>query len=204
MCISWNNKKHLKNCIRVSSTAVFKRYPSWHIRRSRSWKRVKCFSWSALIKMCFVCRDLRECAPCEQSFGSWMEAILKTVVYLLLGFTDCQLRSSAAVMDSHLVRIFISVVWYSENVLKLSEELSHYINLPKSPFLISFLPSFFLSFPFLSFLHPSCCRSCLLSFLLSLFPAFYLYCFIFFISFSLPPFLCFLLAFFFLRLFFLP
>ena len=65
---------------------------------------------SALIKMCFFCRDLRGCAPCEQSFGSWMAAILKTVVYLLLGFTDCQLRSSAAVMESRLVRIFISVV----------------------------------------------------------------------------------------------
>jgi len=30
--------------------------------------------------MCFVCRELRECTPCEQSVGSWMAAILKTVV----------------------------------------------------------------------------------------------------------------------------
>ena len=47
---------------------------------------------------------------CEQSVGSWMAAILKTVVYLLLGFTDCHLRSSAALMESRFVGIFVSVV----------------------------------------------------------------------------------------------
>jgi hypothetical protein len=157
--------------------------------------------------MCFVCRDARECAPCEQSVGSWMAAILKTVVYLLLGFTDCQLRSSAAVMDSRLVRIFISVEWYSENVWKLGEELSHYVNLPKSPFLISFFLSFFLSFC-LSFFYISCVFLAF-AFLFALFPPSVLSCFLplllylfyFFLSSSLPLFrTCFL----FIRLFFLP
>jgi len=105
-------------------------------------------------------------------------------------------------MESRLVRIFISVVWYSENVLKLGEELSHYINLPKSPFLIFLFLSFFLSFFYLSCVL-AFFLSCLHSFLLSFFLAFYLYCFIFGISLSLPPFLSFLLAVFFLRLFFL-
>jgi hypothetical protein len=123
-----------------------------------------------------------------------MAVILKTVVCLLLGFTDCQLRSSAAEMDSPLVRIFISVVWYSENVLKLGEELSHYINLPKSPFFISFFLSFSLSLFFLAFFLLFC-----LVCSLSSFRSFLLVTFIalsFFISFPLPPFLSLPLAFF--------
>jgi hypothetical protein len=143
--------------------------------------------------MCFVCRDLRECAPYEQSVASWLAAILKTVVYLLLGFTDCQLCSSAAVMDSRLVRIFVSVCDTQKMCSNWARNcritlicLSH----------LSLFPYFFLSFFCLSWVLLAIFLSCMLSFLLSFFLAFYLYFSIFFISFSVSSLLCFLLAFF--------
>lgn len=155
--------------------------------------------------MCFVCRDLRECAPCEQSVGSWMTAILKTVVYLLLGFSDCQLCSSAAVRDSRLVRIFVSVCdtqkmcWnWARNcritlicpsLLYLFPSFSLSV-FPFSVFLAFFLLFFFLvccpsSFP--SFLRSTCIA---LSFLfLSPFLPFFPTCFFSFLVYSF--FLCF-------------